>query len=122
MSNTIKPKPSWVKNQKIDKNFKTVSVPPWDDLKDFKMDPGCYVLVKVYRAKGEIGVAICTYQHVILKEFLGKSGHDIYNHILRYDEKNDKGWFTRFDHAAYLGKELKKAEMALTLGCDYYQE
>jgi len=28
----------------------------------------------------------------------------------------------KMDHAAYLGKELKKAEMCMVLGCDYYQE
>ena len=46
----------------------------------------------------------------------------IYNAIFTYSEKNKKGWFTRLDHAAYLGKELKKAEIALATGTDYVQE
>lgn len=32
------------------------------------------------------------------------------------------GWVEEKEHAAYLGKELKKAEIALALGNEYYQE
>ncbi len=122
MPGTVRPNPGWVKKQKLDRNFRAIRVPAWDEIKDFKMDPGCYLLIKIYRDKGKIGVAICNYRHVILKEFIGKNSKDLYNFILRYDEKNKKGWITRYDHAAYLGKELYKAETALTSGRDYYQE
>ena len=42
--------------------------------------------------------------------------------VFNYEEKNNLKWFNRKDHAAYLGKELKKAEIALILGTEYYQE
>ncbi len=67
-------------------------------------------------------MAICNYEHVVLKEFRGFKAQDLYHAIFEYSDKNDNKWFTNFQHAAYLGKELKKAELCLVIGCDYYQE
>mgnify|MGYP001565510315 CR=1 FL=1 len=64
-----------------------------------------------------IGVAVCDYNNIILKEFRGKNAQQIYYHLL-----NNYEYFTRLDHAAYLGKELKKAEYALESGEEYVQE
>ena len=119
---TIKERPSWIKDKNVAKDFEIFSVPVFDDYKDFKTDAGCYVLIKVYRDRHEIGVAICNYKHVILKEFRGRRAQDIYMAIFRYSEENKLKWFNNFEHAAYLGKELKKAEICLALGSDYYQE
>ncbi len=119
---TIKHKPEWIKDKKIAPDFEIFDVPKWDDYKDFKTDNGSYVLIKVYRDRHEIGVAICNYEHIILKEFRGRRAQDIYNAIFKYVEDNKLNWFGRLDHAAYIGKELKKAEMCLALGSDYYQE
>lgn len=119
---TIKEKPAWIKDKKVAGDFEIFAVPQWDDYKDFKTDNGCYVLIKIYRERNQIGVAICTYQHEILKEFRGRRAQDIYSAIFSYMDKHNLKWFSRLDHAAYLGKELKKAEMCLALGCDYYQE
>lgn len=50
--------------------------------------------------------------------FRGRSAQDIYHHIL---EKTK--YVTLLTHAAYLGKELKKAELQLALGIkEGYQE
>ena len=119
---TIKAKPSWIKDKKTAPDFEIYDVPKHDDIKVFRIDPNCYVLIKVYRESHEIGVAICNNEHVILKEFRGRRAQDIYYAVFGYSEKNDLKWFTRLVHAAYLGKELKKAEMCLALGSDYYQE
>jgi len=120
--NTIKEKPAWIKEKSAAPDFEIYEVDVWDDYKDFKMDDGCYVLIKVYRDRHHIGVAICNYQHVILKEFRGRRAQDLYMGIFKYAEENKLTWFKRLDHAAYLGKELKKAEICLALGSDYYQE
>ena len=117
---TIKEKPDWIKDKKVAPDFEVIRVKQWDDYKDFKTDQGCYVLIKIYRDKHEIGVAVCDYKHTILKEFRGRRAQDIYTAIFVHSEKLN--WFNRLDHAAYLGKELKKAEICLALGCDYYQE
>lgn len=115
-------KPKWVKKQKYDRNFEVIKAKKYDDYKDFKTDNGCYVLVRIYKDTHEIGVAVCDYRHNILKEFRGTRAQDLYTTIFDYSEKHKKRWFTRFEHAAYLGKELKKAEISLAMGIEYVQE
>jgi len=120
---TIKTKPNWIKDKKLSDDFEIMKVPEIDDWKDFIFDKGgCYVLIKVYREDHTIGVAICNQEHLILKEFRGRRAQDIYHTIFKYAKEKNLRWFTVLDHAAYLGKELKKAEIALVLGHDYYQE
>ena len=115
-------KPKWVKKQKHAKDFEVINSKQWDDYKDFRMDKGSYVLIKIYRDSHQIGVAVCDYNHAILKEFRGRRAQDIYHSIFDYSEKHNKKWFTKLDHAAYLGKELKKAEMCLAVGAEYIQD
>lgn len=115
-------KQKWLRKQKYAKSFEVIRVRKWDDIKDFILDDGCYLLIRTYKKTKEIGVAICDYRHVILKEFRGKRCQDIYNGIFEYSSKHRKNWFKKLDHAAYLGKELKKAEMVLAAGKDYVQE
>jgi len=112
----------WVKKQKKVKSFEVIPAKKHDDYRDFVLDDGCYVLIKIYRKTGNIGVGICDYEHSILKEFRGKRVQDIYHTIFAYSNHHKKNWFKRLDHAAYLGKELKKAEIALLTGKDYVQE
>jgi len=115
-------RPAWVKDKKLADDFEVIETHSWDDYKDFKLDSGCYLLIRVYRDRPSIGVAISDYEHVILKEFRGTRAQDIWNAIFTYEEKHDLKWFTRKDHIAYLGKELKKAEIALALGTEYVQD
>ncbi len=119
---TIKERPAWIKDKNVAEDFEVIRVKEWDDYKDFKTDDGCYALIKIYRDRHEIGVAICDYQHKILKEFRGRRAQDIYIAIFNHSEEKGLRWFKRLDHAAYLGKELKKAEICMAIGCDYYQE
>lgn len=115
-------RPAWVKDKIIAQDFEVIRTKPFDDWKDWRQDDGCYILIKVYYDTHEIGVAICDYKHMILKEFRGSRPQDLYFNIFKYDQDNKKGWFTRMDHAAYLGKELKKAEFCLAMGLAYQQE
>ena len=46
----------------------------------------------------------------------GKTAREVYQTIIR------EGLIGKFDHAAYLGKELTKAELALRLGRSYVQD
>ena len=115
-------KPKWIRKQKLSRDFEVIKAKKYDDYRDFRMDSGCYVLVKVYRDKHEIGAAICNYKHEILKEFRGTRAQDLYTAIFDYSEKHKKKWFNKLEHAAYLGKELKKAEISLAMGTDYVQE
>lgn len=115
-------KPKWVRKQKFAKDFEVVKAKKYDDYRDFRIDQGCYVLIKVYNDTHEIGVGICNYRHEILKEFRGARAQDIYTSIFEYDKNHNKRWFNKFEHAAYLGKELKKAEICLAMGIEYVQE
>lgn len=120
--NTVKERPDWIRDKKTDPEFEVIRVPEWDDYRDFKIDDGCYVLIRIYRDRHEIGVGICNYEHVLLKEFRGRRSQDLYTAIFQHGEQKGRSWFRRMDHAAYLGKELKKAEICMAAGSDYYQE
>jgi hypothetical protein len=117
-------RPKWVKDKKLDKDFEVIQCKPYDDYKDHKNDDdGCYTLIKVDFEFYEIQVAICNYDHEIIKVFKGKRPQEIYDTIFVYEKKHDLKWFNEKQHIAYLGKELKKAEIALAMGnTGYYQE
>lgn len=96
-------------------------------------DSGYWFLIRVSFRYGHIEVAVCHKEVVntpmtldddgenkkhIKEIFFGKCAQDIYHKILRETE-----YVNYLTHAAYLGKELKKAEIALALGIkDHYQE
>ena len=117
-------KPHWVKDPKTGKEHEVIDAARWDDYKDFRLEPtGYYDVIKVLWDRGQISVAICNKNNEIEKEFRGRRPQDIWSAIFNYEEKNKVQWFTRKDHIAYLGKELKKAEIALAIGNSaYYQE
>ena len=95
----------------------------YDPIKDFHRDPcGFYVLIRADKKNVLIEVAVCDKRHVIIKVFRGKKCQDVYQAIFNYEKKNQCEWFTRKDHIAYLGKELKKAELALKSQEEYIQE
>jgi hypothetical protein len=95
-----------------------------DPVLDFKRDPsGYYVLIRPDFISMKLEVAICDSKHVIVKVFRGRRAQDVYEGIFRHEQKYKCEWFKSKGHAAYLGKELKKAELALALGQNnYFQE
>ncbi|MEK6960536.1 MAG: hypothetical protein AABX47_05145 [Nanoarchaeota archaeon] len=117
------PRPDWVKDKVLHKDFDVIECKPYDDYKDHDNDDGCYVLIRVDFEFYEIQVAILNYAHEILNVFKGRRPQDLYDTIFRYENSNGLSWFTNKQHIAYLGKELKKAELALAMGNKgYYQE
>jgi len=115
-------RPAWVKGKNVAEDFEVIRTKEYDDYKDHRNDDGCYTLIKIYWDTHEIGVAVCDYKHVIQKEFRGKRAQDLYVAIFKYNEQHKRNWFKVLDHAAYIGKELKKAELALAMGFEYIQE
>jgi hypothetical protein len=116
-------RPKWIKDKLLHKDFEVINCKPYDDYKDHKNDNSSYVLIKVDFEFYEIQVAILNYNHEILKVFKGKRPQDIYTAIFAYEKEHNFQWFDVKQHIAYLGKELKKAEIALALGnSGYYQE
>lgn len=110
--------------QRVGASCVNVNCPPLDPDKDFKRDPsGHYVLIRPDFIQSKIELAVCDAKHVIVAVFTGAKAQDVYEGLFRYEEKQKRSWFKSKGHAAYIGKELKKAEIALTLGQNnYYQE
>lgn len=105
---------------------------------EIPMDPsGFYFLIRIDFRQGFIECAAChpdvknerfaldgepgeggSQSYHVETIFRGRAAQDIYHRILL-----EKKYVAYTTHAAYLGKELKKAELALALGIDrYYQE
>ena len=112
----------WQK-QVIAPDLEIIDCPVYDPIKDFRLDPtGAYVLIRCDSEHALIEVAICDKKHVIVKVFRGRKAQDLYYTIFEYEKKHGVKWFERKDHIAYLGKELKKAELALSGKENYVQE
>lgn len=100
---------------------------PKIDRDNIQMDPsGYWFLIRPNFRYGFIEAALCHREFgdqtmdgkYIVDIFSGASAQDIYTEIL-----TDKPYVTLMTHAAYLGKELKKCELALALGIKgHYQE
>src|SRR5437773_1420103 len=107
--------------QSVSPDLEIIDCPAYDPIKNFHRDPtGVYVLIRCDLEKSLIEVAICDKKHTIIKVFRGRKAQDLYYTLFEH-EKNHV-WFSRKDHAAYLGKELKKAECALLGKEKYVQE
>ena len=88
----------------------------YDELKDWKYDPKGYFLIRINRKTKEIEAGHCKRNNVIEKIIKGKKPQDIYFTAC------ELGLISRADHAAYLGKELEKAYLALKYGLKYVQD
>lgn len=109
--------------QSLAPDLQIIDCPGYDPIKDFRRDPtGVYVLIRCDIEHSLIEVAICDKKHVVVKVFRGRKAQDLYYTIFEYEKKHGLKWFSRKDHAAYLGKELKKCEMALLGKDEYIQE
>jgi len=88
----------------------------YDRMGEWKMDPKGFFTIKVFSEEGLIRVRY--YKTVRKVECLieGKTAMDIFNTIIR------EGFVSSLQHAADLGAELQKAEIALKLGKDYVQD
>ncbi len=114
---------TWVK-QEMAKDCPVVECPAYDPYKDFHRDPtGFYALIRTDFTTMQIEVAICDKKHVVTAVFRGAAPQDVYESIFKHEKKHKLNWFADKGHIAYLGKELKKAQLALALGQNnYFQE
>ncbi len=89
----------------------------YDRIKDWKMDQKGYFLIKIYPEDNEIGVAYCTFpDNKMMAVVKGKTALEIINTIIRED------FISLLQHAADMGIELCKAEIALKKGIKYVQD
>lgn len=88
----------------------------YDDLKEFVLDPKGYFLIRTIPEKKTIEVGFCGSRNKVEIVVSGTKPIDIYTNILR------ENVISRMEHAAYLGRELQKAHIALQLGLPYVQD
>ena len=86
----------------------------YDKIKDWKMDPKGYFLIKIENK--EIVVGYCKNQKKIESKIIGKSAIEIVNTII------SNNMVSTIQHAADLGIELCKAEIALKNNLKYVQD
>jgi len=103
----------WPYDRSVEDATEVVSAKPDDDL---EWDTAGWFRIEVDREEE----AIVAIHYVAVGEpnlvVKGKDAREVYQTILR------RGLVGKYDHAAYLGKELMKAELALKLGRSYLQD
>lgn len=101
---------------KIDAEGAKVIIAEYDDLKEFTIDPAGYFLIRILPETKEIEVGFCRGGHKIDVIVRGKKPIDIYHNVVKLN------LITRMEHAAYLGRELQKAFIALQKNIKYVQD
>jgi len=88
----------------------------YDSMKEWVMDSKGFFTIKPFPDEGVIRVRYYNEKHQLTLVIEGKTAIEIYNTIVR--EK----LISRLDHAADIGAELMKAEIAMRLGANYVQD
>ena len=110
----------WYKiNKKINKKI----IAKYHKIKDWKMDPKGYFLISIDKKKKIIQVGYCKFTKLgnspindMIAIINGKTAIEIVNTLIR--EK----FISTLQHAADMGIELHKAELALKYGIKYIQD
>ena len=84
--------------------------------RNVKLDRAGYFVILPSRKNGTILVEHYSYENKLLRNIEGTSGRDIYFTII------DNKWVSELSHAAYLGKELARAELSLKKGFKFVQD
>ena len=108
---------------KIKKNIKESIPAKYDKIKDWVMDPKGYFLIKIDRENYLIRVSYCLFTnfgndpiHDMIAEVTGKTAIEIVNTLIK------KEFISSLQHAADMGIELHKAELALKYNLKYIQD
>lgn len=88
----------------------------YNDAKEFALDPRGYFLIRINKNTKEIEIGFCKEKNIVLKKITGKTPIEIYQTAIKL------GLISRLDHAAYLGRELQKAYIALKQNLEYVQD
>ena len=107
----------------INKKIKKKITAKYHKIKDWRMDPKGYFLIAIDKNKKIIRVGYCKFTKLgnlpindMVAEITGKTATEIVNTLIR--EK----FISTLQHAADMGIELHKAEMALKYGFKYVQD
>ena len=81
-----------------------------------ELDSSGYFVIYIDRNREIISMEHFSVDGVLDIIIEGKRGSEIYSSAI------EKGLLSRLDHAAYLGKELERAERSLKMGVEYIQD
>ena len=108
---------------KINKKIKKRIVAKYHKIKDWVMDPKGYFLIAIDREKKLLRVGYCKLSKLenkpendMIAEITGKTAIEIVNTLIRED------YISSLQHAADMGIELCKAELALKYNFNYIQD
>ena len=106
-------------NKKINKKISA----KYHKIKDWMMDPKGYFLIAVDRKKNLLRVGYCTFTKLgnppvndMVAEITGKTAIEIVNTLIK------ENYISSLQHAADMGIELCKAELALRYKLQYVQD
>jgi len=107
----------------INKKIKKRLIAKYHKIKDWKMDPKGYFLIRVDKKKKIIQIGYCKFTRLgnspindMVAIVKGKTAIEIVNTLIR--EK----FISTLQHAADMGIELHKAELSLKYGIKYIQD
>ena len=98
----------------VDSSGAKVIEAKYDRIKDWVMDSKGYFLIRI--KDGFIEAGFCESDNKVLKVIKGRKAIEVYNTIIREELVGS------LQHAADLGAELCKAEIALENGLEYVQD
>lgn len=81
-----------------------------------KLDRAGYFVIFPLSERGVISVEHYSYDNELLHTIEGEDAQTIYRAII------DRGWVSELSHAAYLGRELSKAELSMQYRFKYIQD
>ena len=81
-----------------------------------RLDKAGYFVIIPYKKKKNIIVEHYSYDNKLLRTIEGKSSRAIYLTII------SNRWVTDLTHAAYIGKELARAELSVKKGFKFVQD
>lgn len=84
--------------------------------KAVKLDKAGYFVIIPSKKDGNILVEHYSYDNKLLRKIESKNSRDIYFTII------ENNWVTELSHAAYLGKELARAEISIKKGFKFVQD
>jgi hypothetical protein len=88
----------------------------YESRKEWRQDPKGYFIIKVFYKDGYFGARYHTNDHAPKQDIVGTNAEAIVQTIVR------EGLVTSLQHAAYLGHELMKAEIALEHKLNFVQD
>ena len=96
----------------INIDIKEIVIAKYDKIKDWKMDPKGYFIIKINNNKIETSYVVVNkigkeQTHTMVAKILGTTAIDIVNTIIK------KKYISSMQHVADMGIELHKAEIAL---------